>query len=154
MNNEFVKKHVIIPALQAINSYSDDRLDMVFVTGAAESLYQHVRQIGGGPARGYWQMEQATHDDLWRNFLGQSSRRHIVNGLAYLSKRPGVPYELEVNPWYAAAMCAIHYMRFPEPLPKAGNRMAQAVYWQEYYNTHEGKGTIGGFLEKVTQVTT
>lgn len=152
MNNYNVKENIIVPALQAINSYSDDRLDMVFVTGAAESLYQHVRQIVG-PARGWFQMEQKTHDDLWRNFLGYSKRRHLVNGLSYLTKRPGVAHELEVNPWYAAAMCAIHYMRFPEPLPHAGNRMEQAVYYKKYYNTAKGKGTVDGFLEKVTQVT-
>lgn len=151
MNNNHIKEHIIIPALQAIKSYSDDRLDMVFVTGATESLYQHVRQIGG-PARGWFQMEQATHDDIWTNFLGQSDKKHLVDGLAWLTKRPGVPYELEVNPWYAAAMCAIHYMRFEEPLPKAGNRMAQAVYWKRYYNSSKGKGTVGDFLERATEV--
>ena len=151
MNNDNIKKHIITPALQAINSYSDDRLDMVFVTGAAESLYKHVRQIKG-PALGWFQMERKTHDDLWRNFLGHSRRRHLVNGLAYLSKRPGYSHELEVNPWYAAAMCAVHYMRFPEPLPHTGNRMDQAVYHKKYYNTVSGKATVGGFLEKVTEV--
>jgi len=151
MNNDNIRKHIIIPALQAIESYSDDRLDMVFVTGSAESLYQHIRQIEG-PARGWFQMEQATHDDIWSNFLRQSDKQHLIKGLSWLSKRPGVPHELEVNPWYAAAMCAIHYMRFPEPLPKTGNRMAQAVYWKKYYNSPEGKGTEGEFLERTTEV--
>ena len=151
MNNSNIKKHIITPALQAINSYSDDRLDMVFVTGAAETLYKHVRQIKG-PALGYWQMEPKTHDDLWRNFLGHFKRRKLVDGLSYLSKVPGDFHQLEVNPWYAAAMCAIHYMRFPEPLPHTGDRMSQAEYHKEYYNTHKGKSTIDGFLEKVTEV--
>lgn len=152
MNNNNIKNHIITPALQAINSYSDDRLDMVFVTGAAESLYKHIRQIKG-PALGWFQMEPKTHDSLWNSFLGSSKRRGLVNGLAYLSKTPGDFHELEVNPWYAAAMCAIHYMRFPEPLPRAGDRMAQAVYYKEYYNTVAGKATVGGFLEKVTETT-
>ncbi len=151
MNNENIRKHIITPALQAINSYSDDRLDMVFVTGAAESLYQHVRQING-PALSWFQQEPATHDDIWSNFLGHTKRQHLVRGLSYLSKRPGMYQELEANPFYAAAMCAIHYMRFPEPLPKTGNRMDQAVYHKKYYNTHKGKSTIGGFLERITEV--
>ena len=63
-----------------------------------------------------------------------------------------MPYELEVNPWYAAAMCAIHYMRDPKPLPKAGDRMEQAAYWKRVYNSPVGRGTVGGFLEKVTAI--
>jgi len=152
MNNDNIRKHIIIPALQAIESYSDDRLDMVFVTGGAETQYKHIRQIGGGPAHGLFQQEYADHNDIWKNFLGQTEKQHLVRGLSWLSKRPGVPHELEVNPFYAAAMCAIHYMRFPEPLPKTGSRMAQAVYWKKYYNTSEGKGTVGEFLERVTEV--
>ena len=152
MNNENIIKHIITPALQAINSYTDDRLDMVFFTGGVETLYQHIRQING-PALGLFQQEPADQDDIWRNLLGQSSKNHLVNGLVYLSKRPGIYQELEVNPFYAAAMCAIHYMRYPEPLPKAGNRTAQAEYWKCFYNTVAGKGTPGEALERMTVVT-
>lgn len=148
---EFVKNHVILPALIAIDSYSDDRLDMVFVTGAAESLYNHIRQIEG-PALGWFQMEPKNHGDIWGNFLGQTKKQHLVDGLMKLTDRPGVPHELEVNPWYSAAMCAIHYMRDPKPLPRAGNRLEQAAYWKRVYNTPAGAGTTGGFLEKVTAV--
>ena len=152
MNNENIKQHIIIPALQAINSYTDNRLDQVFFTGGVETLYKHVRQINGS-ALSWFQMERSTHDDIWSNFLGQSRKIHLVNGLAYLSKRPGDFREMECNPWYAAAMCAIHYMRYPEPLPKAGNRMAQADYWKRFYNTVAGKGTPGEALERITAVT-
>ena len=149
MKINYIRDHVITPALVAIDSYSDDRADLVLVTGAAESLYQHVRQING-PARGWFQMEPRTHDDIWNNFLGHSQRQHLLDGLQELTDRPGIYYELEVNPWYAVAMCAIHYLRDPKPLPEAGARMEQATYWKRVYNTPAGRGTISEFLEKVT----
>lgn len=146
---DFVRNHVITPALQAIHAYSDDALDMVYVTGVTESLYQHVRQ-SGGPALGWFQMEPVTHDDIWRNYLGPTSREYLVNGLQNLSRRPGMSQELEVNPWYAAAMCRIHYLRNPESLPMEGKRTSQALYWKNWYNTKHGKGTPEKFLEHIT----
>ena len=37
---------------------------LILRTGAAESGYQTRRQYGGGPARGFWQMEPATEEDI------------------------------------------------------------------------------------------
>lgn len=34
--------------------------DYLTKTGKVESHYKHVRQVGGGPARSYWQVEPAT----------------------------------------------------------------------------------------------
>ena len=146
---ELIRDNIIIPALTEINSYTDDAADMVLVSGAAESLYGDVRQRGGGPALSWWQIEPRTHDDIWRNYLGITRRQHLLDGLQRLSTRPGLSHELEANPWYAAAMCRIFYLRISERLPRAGDRPAQAAYWKKYYNTAAGKGTIGGFLEKV-----
>jgi len=152
MNIDLIKENVIFPALMIIGKYSDDAADMVLVTGAVESHYRHVRQIGGGSALGLFQMEPSTHDDIWRNYLMSSRLRKVSDGLTQLTKRPGVYQELEVNPWYAAAMCRVHYLRDRHKLPKAGNRMAQAEYWKRVYNTVKGKGTVGKFLEDVTEI--
>lgn len=38
--------------------------------GNTESAgYRYIKQIGFGPALGFWQMEPATHDDAWANFI-------------------------------------------------------------------------------------
>jgi len=148
---DLIRSMVIAPALSAIGAYSDEALDMVLVTGAAESLYQHTRQVGG-PALGWWQMEPATHNDIWSHYLGPTHRQHLLDGLQEISRRPGVSADLEVNPWYAAAMTRIHYMRFREALPPAGDRVAQGRYWKKYYNTSAGRGTTDGFLQKVHAV--
>jgi hypothetical protein len=134
-----------------INCYSDDAESLVFNTGAAESLYEHVRQIGG-PALGWWQMEPATHDDIWSNFLRATSRQYLIDGLTQISGRIGIADEMVKNPWYAAAMCRIHYLRVPKALPAFHDFPGQAAYWKKYYNTPLGAGTEGGFLEKVAAV--
>jgi len=150
MKNELIKKHIIAPALVAIGVYSDDRMDMVFVTGAAETLYQDIKQYKGS-AISWFQIERKTHDDLYR-FLGNSKKQYIIDGLIRITDGQLTFKELEVNPFYAAACCAIRYMYEPSPLPKAGKRMAQAVYWKQFYNSIKGKGTEGKFLENVTEV--
>jgi len=151
MKTELIKDHIITPALVAINSYSDDRADMVFVTGATETQYRYIRQIKGS-ALSWFQIERKTHDDLYR-FLGQSRKQHILDGLIKLTGGAISFGQLEINPWYAAACCAVRYMYDPKPLPKANARMRQAEYYKRIYNTSEGKGTTGEFLERVTAVT-
>jgi len=147
--NALIIKHIIKPALQEINAYSKRAESLVFKTGAAESLYQHVRQVKG-PALSWFQIEPRTHDDIWMRFI--PARPELQRGLERLTFRPGVSSEMEVNPFYAAAMCRIVYLRVSEPLPETNNPVAQADYWKRYYNSMKGAGTTGGFLEKVTEV--
>jgi len=151
MKIELIKNHIISPALSAINCHSDDRLDMVFVTGATETLYNYNRQING-QALSWFQIERQTHDDIYR-FLGQSKKHYILDGLLSLTEGKINFGQLEVNPWYAAAICAVRYMYDPQPLPKAGMIAAQAECWKKFYNTSDGKGTVGEFMERVTEVT-
>lgn len=148
MNYKLIREHIIIPSLTAINSYSDEACALVLETGMCESGYRAVRQSGGGPALGYWQMERATHDDIFKNYLGGSSRKHLLDGLHFLSDRVGDYKELEVNPFYAAAMCRIHYLRSPKPIPKT--RQERAELWKSVYNTPMGKGSPGEYLERTT----
>ncbi len=36
---------------------------------------------------------------------------------------------------YATAMCRVHYLRVPRPLPDAGAVRAMGEYWKRHYNT-------------------
>lgn len=115
-------------------------------TGMQESRYRALRQFGGGPALGFWQMEPATHQDLWDNFLqyrpelALKVQRLMTHGITH----DDIKEELATNLAYAAAMCRIHYYRAPSPLPgKNLNEMAD--YWKTWYNTYLGKGTVEEF---------
>lgn len=146
-----IHKNVVIPALTAINKYDEKGAMLVTETGMTESLYQHVRQVEG-IALSWWQIEPATHDDIWSNFLGASNRQYLIDGILQLTDRPGVAQELEVNPFYAAAMCRIHYMRFKPPLPEVDDRIGRAEYWKKFYNTNLGKGSVAKYLENTANM--
>ncbi|WP_216670973.1 hypothetical protein [Mangrovicoccus sp. HB161399] len=105
------------------------------------------RQLGSGPARGLFQMEPATHNDLWKNFL--AFKKPLAAEVEALLSAPGADKvaELETNDNYAAAMARVHYWRAPAALPKAGNTTGQATYWKRYYNTPLGKGTPKKYLD-------
>ena len=113
--------------------------ELVYRTGLAESGYRTRRQYGGGPARGFWQMEPATERDIWANYIAYRP------GLQGLLDQCG-ERDLEANDYYACAMCRVHYMRVREALPVAGDLEAQAHYWKAHYNTHLGKGTTEHFV--------
>ena len=124
---------------------------LVYRTGLAESGYATRRQYGDGPARGYWQMEPATHDDIVNNFLAY--RNELWNKVREASDvrlDTGFDAEtLETNDRYACAMCRVHYMRVPASLPYYGALEAQAEYWKKHYNTPLGKGTVEHFIQAV-----
>lgn len=112
-------------------------------TIAQESaMGRYLVQLGSGPALGICQMEPATHNDIWSNFL--KYRSHLVKYIEDISV-DRTPEEMVWNLYYAVAMCRIHYLRVPERLPN--NLEGYAYYWKKYYNSHLGKGTEQEFIE-------
>ena len=97
---------------------------------------------------GLFQMEPATHDDIWRNFLEYHGGKKHTEMLKQLC----TPYQPDAdimfwNLRYAALMCRMHYYRKPHKLPEADDIEGLAVYWKTHYNTHLGKGTVSEFIE-------
>lgn len=146
---------VVQPALRAINLYSRAAELLVLGTGAHESAgYSCIAQVGGGPALGYWQMEPATHNDLWGNWLrfhseiGGAVRSMVAP--AGIGAGDGFPIASQL-PWnarYAAAMCRVHYFRSPFTLPTDEPTALQlANIWKTYYNTSRGAGTATEFID-------
>ena len=122
----------------------EDAAEMVYRTGLAESGYRTRRQHGGGPARGWWQMEPATERDIWTNWIAH--RPEIAAKIVEVTGKEG-PGHLEDDDLYAAIMCRLHYRRVPEALPDRDDLAKQAAYWKRYYNTAEGRGTVQHFIE-------
>ena len=140
-------RHLVNSTLLALKQeikYSLHAENLVLGTAAQESAYgKYAVQIGGGPARGKFQMEEATHNDIWKNFLKYKPRlAKLVLSISGLTE-PDFN-ALEKNDIYACAMCRVHYFRVKEPIPTTLN--GYAYYWKQYYNTHEGKGTISEFI--------
>ena len=143
---------VIRPALRHIGLWSDAAELLLLGTAATEShMGKYLRQVGGGPALSPWQIEPATHADVWRNYLAY--RPDLASKVADLMPRymaTGAPEErpeaMLASLWYAAAIARLVYRRAPEPLPAAGDWAGMAKLWKHRYNTAEGKGTEGKFL--------
>lgn len=140
---------IVRPVLQRIGLHSPAAEDLLMGTAAHEShLGRFLRQHPTGPARGVYQMEPATHDDIWRNFLWhRSALATAVRGLRLFDGRWIPDYdEMQGNLYYATAMARIHYRRIPEALPAHGDVLGYASYWKRYYNTPLGKGRTQDFL--------
>lgn len=144
MNAKQLRTEIIRPALVAVGLYSKPAEDLVFGTACVESnCGEYLRQING-PALGVFQMEPATHDDIYKNFL--KYKQDLKARVMKLSA-PGLSAaeNLKSNLMYAAAMCRIHYLRVSQPIPE--DLQGQAEYWKKYYNTAKGKGSVEKYLD-------
>jgi hypothetical protein len=134
--------------LKGINLFSHEAEELLVFTVAAESLGgMFLRQKGGGPALGVMQMEPATHDDIWVNYLAyREELGEKVLAVSGMGNGPDVNC-LEYNLAYSIAMARIHYRRVPAPLPGVLECKKIAAYWKRYYNTYEGAGDEKHALE-------
>ena len=112
---------IVVPAITDLELWSQAAENPLFGTALVESRLTHLRQLAGGPALGVFQMEPATHHDLWDNWL------------RYL-------------PGFAAMCCRLQYRRVPEPLPKAADMAGLARYWKSHWNTLHGRGEPEKFV--------
>ncbi|GBR00924.1 hypothetical protein [Gluconobacter cerinus] len=133
-------KHLVVqPALAALGLGGTAAVNLLTGTALAESRGAYVKQIGGGPALGLWQMEPATHDDCWANFLrfpvGQPYAGILENMLAHDLPRSA---QMVSNLRYACAMARIRFYRVREALPSAQDPFALSRYHKVHYNTPLG----------------
>ena len=124
--------------------YSPEAVDLVFETGNAETLYRHLEQMGGGPAKSFWQVELNTLADNWENYIVY--RKPLIEclySIGFIEKDP--EFSIVSNIAVAIAMCRIYYYRQPGSIPKTIE--GRADYWKKTYNTEGGKGTPKHYLE-------
>lgn len=138
----------IRPALHRLNLWSAAAEELLLGTAIVESDLIHRRQFGAGPARGLFQMEPRTHNDIWANFL--KYKLALAQTVSSLLSSPDSDklVELERNDRYASAMARVHYLRVSQPIPAAGDLKAMARYWKRHYNTPGGKGTEDKYRDK------
>ena len=142
---------VIKPALEKLGLWSTAAEELVLGTAIVESALIYLRQHGGGPAQGLWQVEPKAYDDLYTSFL--SYRQELGSRLMELrSPALSMNENLASNLMYGAAVCRLCYYRQPEALPEAGDIEGQAAFWKQHYNTPLGAGTVGKYAYKVQKV--
>lgn len=141
-NIQQFREQIIRPALKRLGAYDRDAEELILATIIHESLAgAYLKQIKG-PALGYCQMEPATHNDIWKNFLSRADKRkyrETFSGKVEASR-------LATDTFYAVQMCRLHYLRVAEKLPKRDDIESIARYWKKYFNTHKGKGRVEDFI--------
>jgi hypothetical protein len=139
-----LREHVIRPTLKLLNMGSLAAENLLLGTCAQESRLGTYLKQRNGPALGIYQIEPATHDDLWKNFI--SFHPDLLSTLMAINHYPR--YEsLVTDLSYATAIARLVYYRAPEKLPDANDVEGLAAYWKAHYNTPLGKGTVKEFID-------
>lgn len=139
---------VIRPTLLEIRLWSLAAERLLLATALHESDgLRYLRQLPDGPALGLYQMEPATHDDIWRTWLRfrplVSARVAGLTAASPLACPPAGRLVADLD--YATAMARLRYRRAPDALPDAEDLTAIAAYWKRHYNTAAGRGDVADF---------
>jgi len=141
-------QETIRKTLTPLGLHSKKAESMLVYIMASESLGgKYRRQKGGGPALSVYQIERATHDDIWKNFLKNNKKlaNKILNLLPASERKKvkegGVPSaeNLVNNDEYATAMAGAFLKRTKAELPDEGDEAATWNFYKKYWNTRYGK---------------
>ena len=148
---------VVAPTLQRAGLWSEAAEKLVVGTAVYESGLIALRQYDGGPAMGLFQIEPATHKDLWKSYLVYKPYlwEKIENAVIGITiKNIGlIPYhelflpKLITDMAYGTVICRLLYYRHPERLPEAADIEGLASYYKKYYNTPQGAGSVEGWIK-------
>jgi hypothetical protein len=144
-----LRQYVIVPTLDYLGAqrFGGPAAEEILIGIALQESRggHYLAQLFPGPARGLWEMEPATEQDIWENFLRYKTDLFAaVWGL--LGPRLDRGMQLYGNLYYACAMARIELYRAPEKLPDAGDVAAQADFYKRHYNSGRGKATVAEYL--------
>jgi len=149
MKAQILHDHIIYPVLEhmaeklqlPLNSVAARKL--ILATAAQEShCGDYFKQIKG-PAMGIFQVEPATEEDLFTNFLdGREDFLEVI--MSFQSEAGAEDNDLISalgNTFYQAAITRAQYYRFPAALPEANDFEGTWEYYKKYWNTDLGAAT-------------
>ncbi len=143
-NPDQFKNEIIVPTLDSMDMLSDDAVNLLMGTMAQESHFgTYVKQVGGGPALGPYQMEPNTHDDIVKNYI--EYREPLMSTLGEMGYWQTDSRFLKYDLKYATIFARLHYLRQPAAIPSTVEGYAK--YWKKYYNTPQGKGNEQEFID-------
>lgn len=139
---------IIVPVLLKMRQ-ADERLNslaacrLLLGTAIMESRLTHLKQQGGGPALGFFQIEPATFNDTYRRYLAdlRPDIKRVVDAFAF----SGLPIEdqLAGNAHLGCAIARVKYWMAVPPLPDADDIDGLGRYWDRVYNCNPNVGTAG-----------
>ncbi|MBF0418424.1 MAG: hypothetical protein HQL86_09280 [Magnetococcales bacterium] len=144
-----LREFVVRPACMMLDAHSKEAEDFLMEIACQESLCGFFIVQKGGPALSPWQIEPATHTDIWTNFLAHRPR--IRDRILFYRNAPIKDLEkfLITDLLYAALIARVFLLRIKDPIPKT--RAARAAYWKKFYNTVHGKGSEAEYLTNAAE---
>ena len=144
MTPEDFRRDIVDPTLRHLDLWTPAASTLLTATAVVESKLIHRRQIGGGPARGLFQIEKATFDDVYGRYL---RRRQSLLARVNELLTGGDPWRaVEFNDRFACAIARVRYLYDPKPLPDDPDDIeALGDVWVRIYNAG-GKGTVQKFI--------
>lgn len=136
---------IIKPALAKLQLYSPNDVELLMFTCATESRGGYFLKQEAGPALGIYQMEPATYNDIWQNYIKLKSTLAAMLaenfGCLRMPSEDRLIYDLE----YATVMCRIHYMRNHEVIPDHDKTEMIWSYYKRYFNS-----SLGGAIKDLS----
>jgi len=148
MRADHLLQHVIRPTLRLMG-LTNPRLNspsaeiLLLATACHESHCGEYLVQNGGPALGYMQIEPATHDDIYDNFLAyRPAMFEMMQTIASDRLHERLIWDLR----YSTAIARLVYWRTPYALPHRDDIAAMAATWKRDFNTDKGRGTPEKFM--------
>src|ERR1700743_1911758 len=130
-----LRELIIQPALKDLVIFNNSMEELLVFTCAVESEGGTYLQQIKGPALGIYQMEPATYNDHWQNYIKGKSDLFLLLlsnfDAHHMPSEDRLVYDLR----FATAMAALHYRRVPGALPAGADTVAIWDYYKRYYNT-------------------
>lgn len=151
LNNMELRAFIIRPSLNAIQLYSPGAEEMLVAICAHESLGgSYICQIskGGkiGPAKGIYQIEDATYNDIW-SFIEKEHPDIIKKFQNFCPYANHHSPDFQINDLnYATIMARLFFLRIKTPFPVASDINAIAAFWKLHFNTILGAGKVEDFI--------
>ena len=151
MKSDHLAEYVIRPTLRLMEGFweginSEAAVNLMLGTAAQESLCgKYLKQVNG-PALGIYQVEPATHRDVWDSYLAyRTEQASFMRSLA--TQMWALEENLIWNLQYATAVARLVYWRESFEWPSDPKDVeALARIWKSSYNTELGRGTEEEFM--------
>ena len=130
---------IILPVVKELNLDRGRERDVValllYTVKQESDCGRYIKQLGGGPACGPWQVEKRTYSDCIDNYL--KYRRELLSCVldaSYCDRMP--PAEGMIGNLYLnCAIARIVYRRCPAPIPKYDDLDGMWNIYKRFYNT-------------------
>lgn len=123
-------------------------VELLVETSEIESFKgKYIKQIGGGPALGVYQIEMNTYNDLIKWLKIRKLDKQVMK---FYDKKSTLKENLKTNIPFQNALVVSHYYRYygDELNEIAKSIFNRAIMWKKRYNTYKGKGTIEAYLSR------